>query len=101
MPALRIGLVARVTLANALAALGEAASWLDAHGCTPIIDDQSADAVEVIATDGMSGTPHMIWGDISNGPLLLRYSPEPLEEPEPGTVLLCCSAPAEAVALDL
>jgi ferredoxin len=31
----------------------------------------------------------------------VEYSPEPLEEPEEGTVLLCCSTPTEPVALDL
>jgi NAD+ kinase len=40
----RAGLVARVELAAALEALTEAAAWLDEHGCTPLIDQASADA---------------------------------------------------------
>ncbi len=39
----RIGLIARLTPA-ALTALEEAAAWLDAHGCTPVIDEASAHA---------------------------------------------------------
>jgi NAD+ kinase len=44
MPITRAGLTARVTLPNALAALNEAAAWLDAHGCRPILDQESAAA---------------------------------------------------------
>jgi NAD+ kinase len=40
----RIGLVARLTLPGALAALAEAAAWLDAHGSPPIVETQSAAA---------------------------------------------------------
>ena len=40
----RAGLVARLTLPPALSALGEAADWLDAHGCAPIIEQDSARA---------------------------------------------------------
>jgi NAD+ kinase len=44
MPIARAGLTARVTLPAALAALNEAASWLDAHGCQPILEQESAAA---------------------------------------------------------
>jgi len=44
MPALRAGLLARLTLPEALAALTEAAVWLDAHGATPVVETQSAAA---------------------------------------------------------
>jgi NAD+ kinase len=38
----RAGLIARQTLPAAVEALAEAAAWLDAHDCVPIIDDASA-----------------------------------------------------------
>lgn len=38
----RAALIGRVTLPAALAAISEAASWLDAHGCTPIVEQQAA-----------------------------------------------------------
>ena len=38
------GLQARLTFPAALSALEEAATWLDAHGCAPIIEEQSARA---------------------------------------------------------
>jgi NAD+ kinase len=40
----RAGLIARVTLPDALAVLTEAAAWLDAHGRTPVLDEESAAA---------------------------------------------------------
>lgn len=40
----RAGLVARLTLPDALAALAEAAAWLHAHGCTPVLERDSAEA---------------------------------------------------------
>jgi NAD+ kinase len=42
----RAGLLARLTHAPALAALTEAAAWLEAHGCQPVIEQHSADAAE-------------------------------------------------------
>jgi NAD+ kinase len=45
----RVGLIARHTLPDALATLKEAASWLDAHGCAPVIEAGSARAA------GLSG----------------------------------------------
>ncbi len=42
MPISRAGLIARRTLPAALSALAEAATWLDAHGCQPVIEEQSA-----------------------------------------------------------
>lgn len=44
MPITRAGLIARHTFPNALAAMTEAAAWLDAHGCAPTIEARSADA---------------------------------------------------------
>jgi NAD+ kinase len=42
MAVTRVGLVARLTLPAALAALAQAARWLSAHGATPVIDAESA-----------------------------------------------------------
>ena len=39
-------------------------------------------------------TTNMLSGDVD-------YDPEPLEQPEPGDALLCCSRPRTAVVLDL
>ena len=39
----RAGLVARLTLPEALNALAEAAVWLNGKGCTPVIDSESAE----------------------------------------------------------
>ncbi len=39
----RAGLIARHTLPDALAALAEAAAWLDRHGWTPVVERESAD----------------------------------------------------------
>lgn len=44
MSVTRVGLVARWTFEPALAALREAATWLDAHGVTPVIEAKSAAA---------------------------------------------------------
>ena len=44
MPLANAGLVARLTLPAALAALAEAADWLAAHGCAPVIEQESARA---------------------------------------------------------
>jgi NAD+ kinase len=38
----RVGLIARHTLPDAVRALTEAATWLEAHGCVPVIDAESA-----------------------------------------------------------
>jgi NAD+ kinase len=43
----RVGLIARHTLRAALQSLAEAASWLDAHGCVPVIDEASATAASL------------------------------------------------------
>jgi NAD+ kinase len=43
-PIKRAGLVARHALPSATAALAEAAAWLQAHGCTPVVDEDSAAA---------------------------------------------------------
>jgi NAD+ kinase len=42
MAILRAGLMARHTMPAALRALADAAAWLDAHGCVPVIDKASA-----------------------------------------------------------
>lgn len=44
MPVTRAGLVARLTLPDAVSALAEAAEWLSGHGCQPIIEADSAAA---------------------------------------------------------
>ena len=41
-PIRRVGLTARVTLPAALAAMIEAAEWLAAHGCEPVLNRESA-----------------------------------------------------------
>ena len=43
-PITAAGLTARVTLPAALAAMHEAALWLDAHGCRPILEREAAEA---------------------------------------------------------
>ncbi len=40
----RVGLIARTTLPDALAAMTEAATWLDSRGCTPVLERDSAAA---------------------------------------------------------
>ena len=40
----RAGLIARLTFPAAHAALRETAEWLHAHGCTPVIEEKSAEA---------------------------------------------------------
>jgi NAD+ kinase len=44
MATMRIGLVARLTMPDALSALGTAASWLDAHGAKPVVEARCAAA---------------------------------------------------------
>jgi len=44
MARLRIGLLARLTMPDALSALATAASWLDAHGARPIVEARCAAA---------------------------------------------------------
>lgn len=45
----RAGLIARLTFPAAHAALRDAAAWLQAHGCTPVIEARSAEAAAVTA----------------------------------------------------
>ena len=45
----RAGLIARHTLPDALAALAEAADWLDRHGCEPVVERDSAEAAGLSA----------------------------------------------------
>jgi NAD+ kinase len=47
MPITRAGLTARVSLPLALAAMREAAVWLDQHGCQPILEQEAAEAAQV------------------------------------------------------
>jgi NAD+ kinase len=47
MPVTRAGLTARVTLPAALDALREAAAWLDAHQCTPVLEQEAASAAGI------------------------------------------------------
>src|SRR5262245_15209712 len=44
MPISRAGLIARRTLPAALAALADAAAWLEKHGCQPVLEEHSATA---------------------------------------------------------
>lgn len=41
----RAGLIARHTLPAAVSALADAARWLEAHGCTPVVESRSAAAM--------------------------------------------------------
>jgi NAD+ kinase len=45
----RVALIARHALPSATAALAEAAAWLQAHGCTPVVDEDSATAGKLTA----------------------------------------------------
>jgi NAD+ kinase len=47
MPITRAGLTARVSLPAALAAMTEAAAWLDAHGCEPVLEHEAANAADL------------------------------------------------------
>ena len=47
MPITRAGLTARVSLPAALAAMTEAAAWLDAHGCEPVLEREAAQAADL------------------------------------------------------
>lgn len=47
IPISRAGLTAKPTLPDALAALVDAAAWLDAHGCQPVLEERSAVAAGV------------------------------------------------------
>jgi ferredoxin-NADP reductase/MOSC domain-containing protein YiiM/ferredoxin len=46
-----------------------------------------------------SGVCHTCVTDLLSGPV--SYRPDPLEPPEPGSVLICCSRPGGEVTLDL
>jgi NAD+ kinase len=49
MPITRAGLIARHTFPDALAAMTDAAAWLDAHGCAPMIETVSGEAAGLTA----------------------------------------------------
>jgi ferredoxin len=75
---------------------GLSVAWAPEHGSLL----ELAEACDVPADFGCrTGVCHSCKTGILSG--RVDYSPEPLEEPEEGTVLLCCSRPAEPVALDL
>lgn len=75
---------------------GLSVPWDPEHGSLL----ELAEACDVPADFGCrTGVCHTCKTGILSG--RVAYSPEPLEEPEEGTVLLCCSTPAEPVALDL
>jgi ferredoxin-NADP reductase/MOSC domain-containing protein YiiM len=70
--------------------------WAPEHGSLL----ELAEACDVPADFGCrTGVCHACKTGILSG--RVEYSPEPLEEPEEGSVLLCCSTPVEPVALDL
>jgi ferredoxin len=86
----------RTTTSADRARSGLSVRWAPEHGSLL----ELAEACDVPADFGCrSGVCHACKTGILSG--AVEYSPEPLEEPEPGAVLLCCSAPAEAIALDL
>jgi ferredoxin-NADP reductase/MOSC domain-containing protein YiiM len=75
---------------------GLSVEWAPEHGSLL----ELAEACDVPADFGCrTGVCHTCKTGILSG--RVEYSPEPLEEPEEGTVLLCCSIPTEPVALDL
>jgi ferredoxin len=75
---------------------GLSVPWASEHGSLL----ELAEACDVPADFGCrTGVCHLCKIGILSGSV--AYSPEPLEEPEEGTVLLCCSIPAEPIALDL
>jgi ferredoxin-NADP reductase/MOSC domain-containing protein YiiM len=75
---------------------GLSVPWAPDHGSLLAL----AEACDVPADFGCrTGVCHLCKTGILSG--RVEYSPQPLEEPEAGTVLLCCSTPAEPVALDL
>ncbi|HJZ35038.1 MAG TPA: 2Fe-2S iron-sulfur cluster-binding protein, partial [Solirubrobacterales bacterium] len=75
---------------------GLSVEWAPEHGSLL----ELAEACDVPADFGCrTGVCHSCKTGILSG--RVEYSPEPLEEPEEGTVLLCCSTPTEPVALDL
>ena len=46
----RVALIARTKLSQALDTMREAAEWLDTHGCTPVIEEESARAAGLAIT---------------------------------------------------
>jgi NAD+ kinase len=58
----RAGLIARLTLPAALSALEDAAAWLHAHGCEPVIDQASATAAGL--TRYRTATLHAMSADV-------------------------------------
>src|SRR6187397_2613461 len=48
MPITRAALIARPSLPAALETLTEAAGWLEAHGCAPVIEWMSAEAAGLV-----------------------------------------------------
>ncbi|HWH19774.1 MAG TPA: MOSC and FAD-binding oxidoreductase domain-containing protein [Solirubrobacterales bacterium] len=75
---------------------GLSVAWAPEHGSLL----ELAEACDVPADFGCrTGVCHSCKTGILSG--RIDYSPEPLEEPEEGTVLLCCSRPTEPIALDL
>ncbi|MGE5835842.1 MAG: NAD(+)/NADH kinase [Acidobacteriota bacterium] len=72
----KAGLVARLTLPPALLALGEAADWLDSHGCAPIIEQDSARAAGLgdrwptVPRERLAGTVDLVVAFGGDGTLL-------------------------------
>jgi ferredoxin-NADP reductase len=70
--------------------------WSDEHGSLL----ELAEACDVPADFGCrTGVCHICETGLLSG--AVDYAPEPLELPETGQLLLCCSAPREPIALDL
>jgi NAD+ kinase len=75
-PIARPALIARLTYPDAVAALAEAAVWLDDHGCRPLIESASAEAARldgrwpVVARDEMGAAADAIIAFGGDGTLL-------------------------------
>ena len=68
--------MARLTFSSALSAMTEAASWLDANGCTPVIEQSSAEAAglegrwQTVTRDDLAGEVEVILAFGGDGTLL-------------------------------
>jgi NAD+ kinase len=75
-PITRAALIARQTLPAALDTMVEAATWLDAHGCVPLIESASADAAglkgrwAIISRDEMANDADVVIAFGGDGTLL-------------------------------
>jgi NAD+ kinase len=87
MPITRAGLTARVTLPAALAALEEAAVYLHAHGCEPIVERDAAEAAG-LSTRWRTSTLDALAGEVD---VMLAFGGD-------GTLLAVAAAVANSSA---